>query len=110
LFGIAVGASQAADEAVGPDSAQLSARVYLRVRLYVNAKVRESVVSIAPSAGEGLVKVIAGSFGFPAAEPDAVTRPTSTDATTVARSNVRTRWRIPLPSRPGGGPQCPARS
>jgi hypothetical protein len=64
-----------------------SVRVAFGVRLYVNANETESLVSVAPSAGDGDTNAIVGRD---AAEANAATTPTTAAAATVATSPLRT--------------------
>jgi len=52
----------------------------------VNLNATESLVSVAPSAGDGATNVIAG---LGAAEADAETRPTATAAATASSSGLQ---------------------
>src|SRR5215468_8040069 len=108
--------SQGPDETVVcPNrSEQVRACVWFVVRLYVNLNVTESVFTVAPSAGDGGdTKVIAGLFGFPAAEATAVTTPTRTAVSTVANTAVRTRaitFSLPSQTRAQRAPYDTGRS
>ena len=77
---------------------QTSLRVAFGLLLNVKTNATELVASVAPSAGDGGRNVIIGLFGSAAAKESGATTPTSTAATTVTSSGLRTRLHIPLPS------------